>query len=1228
MGDFFFSIYQHISKNKKWSVLLLVLGAVGLSLLASNIRFEDDITALIPSNEETQRVQKVLKSISFTDKIIVNIERSPEASVAELTQYAANFVDSLAKQQTYIKNIQGKVNDAAIGNTLDFVYENLPLFLDDDDYETIEHKLLKDSIASQMSQNYRTLLSPSGIVAKKSILKDPLGFSFIALKKLQKLGVAEDFKLIDGFLVNKAETNILLFITPVHSSSETIENKPLSDSLYQLQERLGVTYANKVTVSYFGAALVAVANAGQIKSDIQFTVSIAMTLLLVLLILFYRKLALPFILFTPTLFGALLSLAFLYLFRGHISAISLGIGAILLGVTLDYALHILTHIRNGNPIEQLFSEVAPSILMSSLTTASAFLCLLFLESTALQDLGIFAAISVIGASVFALVFIPQVYGYKPERVQKRNILERIASHEFHKNYWIVGAMCLLCILSIFTYNKVDFNQDISKLNYESDVLIDARKRLEALTDIESKSIYLSTYGENEEAVLQQNDALFTELKQLKQDKKIVNYTSVASLIKSQKTQQEKLKRWNDFWNTSKTSEIQHQVTSTSIALGFKEHTFEGFYNWLGKDFKVLDSDEFDAISVLTPEDYIVSDENGTTITSLIKVADSNFDTVKEHFKDAPNTLLINRQQVNESFLGTLKNDFNKLLLLSTITVIIILFVFYRSLSLTLVTGIPIFITWFLTVGIMGLLHMEFNIFNIIICSFIFGLGVDYSIFITNGLLTEYRTGEKTLTTHKTSIILSVITTIAGVGVMIFAKHPVLSTISKVSLIGIFCAALVAFTLQPLLFKLFIGGSAKRPISLRYFIHSVSSFTYFGLGGFLLSVYAWVVLKIKPKSVHTPNLGFHKAVSKLMKSVLYTNPFVSKKIINPTGETFEKPAMLVANHTSFLDILCIGMLHPKIIFLVNDWVYNSPIFGSAAKLVGAYPVSGGLENGEEYLKEKVAQGFSLIAFPEGTRSTSNKIKRFHKGAFYLAEQFHLDIIPVLIHGNSEVLPKGSFVIRDGSITVEILPRITPDNTAFGENYTQQGKGVGGYFRSEFRRFRNTIEDEFYWHDYILENYRYKGDMMYTSVKNDLKQNGPAYSEIIKQLDEKATIIHLSEDYGQLDLLMALDSVDRKIHTHLKDESARKVLENNFLKLHYSKIAIYDSLEDMASISANVLILNVEELAKEMLRDLIKSKITTLILLKSSLKMDLEHLLSLNFSISIQNDNFIVLIKINA
>src|SRR5690606_955872 len=121
------------------------------------------------------------------------------------------------------------------------------------------------------------------------------------------------------------------------------------------------------------------------------------SLLILVFIFFYSKIYVPIILFIPTLFGGLLAVALLFLIREEISAISLGIGSVLLGVTLDYSLHILTHIRNNETPESLYKDVTEPILMSSLTTALAFLCLLFLDSQALQDLGIFAAVSVLGA---------------------------------------------------------------------------------------------------------------------------------------------------------------------------------------------------------------------------------------------------------------------------------------------------------------------------------------------------------------------------------------------------------------------------------------------------------------------------------------------------------------------------------------------------------------------------------------------------------------------------------------------------------------------------------------------------------------------------------------------------------------------------------------------------------------------------------------------------------------
>ncbi|MFK5974218.1 MAG: MMPL family transporter [Flavobacteriaceae bacterium] len=1226
MGKFFFGTYQLISKNRVWSAVGLLLILLGLIAVVSKIQFEEDITKLIPVQSENKDFEKVLRTVNFTDKVIVNIQRQPKGSVDNLTAFASRFLDSInSSAKDYIKNIQGKVADDEVLKTLDFVYDNLPLFLDASDYTAIRNKISKDSIAAITRENYKILISPAGIVAKKTIVKDPLGLSFITLKKLRQSGIADGFKLKDGFLLSEDEQHILLFLTTEYAANDTDKNEAFVKELYRLQNSLNTTFDHRVQVEYFGAALVAVANARQIKKDIQFTAGIAVIVLFIILIFFYKKLTLPLILFLPTLFGGLLSIAFLYLIRTKISAISLGIGSVLLGVTLDYALHILTHIRNNNSIKSLYRDVAPSILMSSLTTAAAFLCLLFLKSQALQDLGIFAAVSVLGASVFALLFIPQVYSTTDKKVRNKTFLDRLATHDFHKNKWGVAVVVILLITSVFTYNKVVFNKDIAKLNFEPSHLSEARERLDALTNINSKSMYLATYGTTAEKVLQANDRLYQKLLQLKKENKILGFSSVGALVHSEKVQQEKIALWENFWDDNTLRSLQRNLIESSGELGFKPSAFNQFYSLLNSKFKPLKNEDYKAINAFTIDDYIATEDGFTTITTLVKVDSAHTRILHDSFYNEDQTLLIDRKGMNEAFLGNLKTDFNRLVGYSVLVVLLILSLFFRSLSLTLVTSVPIFLTWFLTIGIMGLLHIEFNIFNIIISTFIFGLGVDYCIFITNGLLTEYRTGEKTLPTHKTSILLSVITTVLGVGVLIFAKHPALYTISVVSLIGILSAAFVAFTIQPLLFRLFIGSRNKRPITLRYFIHSVLSFGYFGLGGLLLSLYATIVLKLFPKSQREVHLGFHKMVSLLMKSVLYSNRFVQKKVINEGKETFEKPVIIIANHTSFLDILAIGMLHPKIIYLVNDWVYNSPIFGSAAKLAGAFPVSGGVQNSEAYLKKKISQGFSLIAFPEGTRSETNKIRRFHKGAFYLAEELGLDILPVLIHGNSEVLPKGSFIIKDGSITLKILDRISSKDIGYGSDSRERTKKIGAHFRKKFQKFRNEIEHETYFHPLVLEDFRYKGNAIYAAVREDLKENKTTYKTLLDLIDKKAKIIHLSKDYGQLDFLLALDSTDRKIMSFMTNETASGIFKNSYITHKYPKLEAINTLEKVLKQTAEVLIINLDAIDLRQLENKIKNEIIILILLKAGRDLNIENMDTYGFTNQLQNDRFIILKK---
>ena len=286
MHKFFIRVHYFVQKNKLLSLATAFLFLIVFGFFASKIRFEEDITRIIPKNENADVATKVLKQLNFSDKITVIIEKDKNGSIDDLTQTATDFIDSLHTCEPYIKNIQGKVDDENIQQTFDFVYQNLPYFLDENDYATLDKKLTNDSISKQVESNYRTLISPTGIIAKDFIVNDPLGISFIALKKLQQLSIGDDFILKDGFIITKDESTLLLFINPKLSGSETEKNTLFVDELNQIKSKFNKLNRGKVTLDYFGSSFIAVANAKQIKTDILTTILVSLGTLMLILIVF------------------------------------------------------------------------------------------------------------------------------------------------------------------------------------------------------------------------------------------------------------------------------------------------------------------------------------------------------------------------------------------------------------------------------------------------------------------------------------------------------------------------------------------------------------------------------------------------------------------------------------------------------------------------------------------------------------------------------------------------------------------------------------------------------------------------------------------------------------------------------------------------------------------------------------------------------------------------------
>jgi 1-acyl-sn-glycerol-3-phosphate acyltransferase len=252
----------------------------------------------------------------------------------------------------------------------------------------------------------------------------------------------------------------------------------------------------------------------------------------------------------------------------------------------------------------------------------------------------------------------------------------------------------------------------------------------------------------------------------------------------------------------------------------------------------------------------------------------------------------------------------------------------------------------------------------------------------------------------------------------------------------------------------------------------------------------------------------------------------KRIINPLGEDYSQPAIVIANHQSHIDLMLMMLLNPKVLILTNRRNYTHPFYGKALQYADFLPSDMGYEDIAKDLKGLITDGYSFMIYPEGHRNDDGTIKRFHKGAFYLADKLKIDVLPIIIHGQNQLLKKSEFFLKRGSITTKFLPRIDMSKKEYGDTVREQTKGINAWFRKEYAAVREEFETPDYWSDYIVKNFTYKGPILewYTRVKLKLEKNYQFFNEIIPR---NASITDLGCGYGYLDFMLSLVSEERRI-----------------------------------------------------------------------------------------------------
>lgn len=175
-----------------------------------------------------------------------------------------------------------------------------------------------------------------------------------------------------------------------------------------------------------------------------------------------------------------------------------------------------------------------------------------------------------------------------------------------------------------------------------------------------------------------------------------------------------------------------------------------------------------------------------------------------------------------------------------------------------------------------------------------------------------------------------------------------------------------------------------------------------------------------------------------------------------GTDFDDPHIIICNHQSHLDLMCMLIFTPRIVFLTNDWVWRNPFYGFLIRHAEYLPVREGLDALMPQLRTLVERGYSIAVFPEGTRSPDGRIGRFHQGAFYLARELHLDILPMILYGTGYVLRKKTYHLNRWPIYIKVGAAVDQEELRRLGGLREQANTLRHRYEREYQNICNDIE----------------------------------------------------------------------------------------------------------------------------------------------------------------------------